>query len=172
MIVVLIGMDGTGKTELFQRLQKAYPKAVYIKESYPGANLVARYVRRDVFETFVRFNRDVTVIYDRATIIDDLVYEPIISKKPSYFDRDYERLSQLLKQCYVVYLTADLDLLKRRIEKRGDHFIGSDQLEAIQQSYQEVFEKLNISPYTIDTTTLTLDQVYDEAMAILRGETK
>jgi len=158
MILVVTGLDGTGKTSTVNELRKIVRHASFIAEPYPGDNLTFKLVRKEVFESHVKWASHINVIYDRATLLEDLVYEELFNGRSSHFEKD-PSIDRTFSKAKFVYLTTDLDTLKVRLKKRGDDYVTPDQLEQLDNKYREVFDKYGIKPFEIDTTMMRVDEV-------------
>lgn len=164
MIIILTGVDGTGKSTVFDGLQQVIKHASFIREPYPGKDVIFRMVRRSVLETFVRFDDNVKVIYDRSTLLDDLVYESVLSGRESIFNQDLHLVANTLSKCHIIRLVCDPEVLSKRFTERGDEYISSGQLDRLSKKYDEVLDELSLKPYVIDTTSLTPQQVLDKVL--------
>ena len=166
MVVILAGCDGTGKSTCFDKLRKSID-ANFIKESY--VKDVDRKVSRVLFTASKIIDDDLT-IYDRATLLDDLVYDPVmINQKSSLLDTfSKEEISGLLRRCLIIYFDVDDFELTKRIESRGDDYINVHQINKIKHSYQEVFDYFQISPIYLDATGLSEDVVFEITKGVIQ----
>lgn len=158
MIVVITGLDGTGKTSTVNELRNIVKNASFVAEPYPGDNLTFKLVRKEMLQLNVKWDNHIKVIYDRATLLEDMVYERLFTGRQSYFEGD-PMIDRVFSKIRFVYLTTDIDTLKIRLKKRGDDYVTPDQLEQLDQKYREVFEKYGIKPLEIDTTMKRPDEV-------------
>lgn len=129
---------------------------VFIKESRTTDDSAKQYRVRRV-ANFV--DSKVNVVYDRATIIDDMVYNPIIDGCKSLLPK--EEVMEILQRCKVIYFECADEELEKRLQYRGDEYITLEHLKAIKARYEEVFAELHIEPIRIDTTCMRLNEVHD-----------
>lgn len=153
MLYIMAGADGTGKSTCFETLKRYLGnKAVFVKESYTPS-IEERFARvRKIAELA---KSDKVVIYDRATVLDDLVYEPVLQKKNSVLCEDvemYHLVEQVLREAKILYFTCENAVLKERLEERGDEYVTFDDIVEIRDTYDEVFEAIGIRPYVFNTT--------------------
>lgn len=166
MVYIFEGLDGTGKTTLVQKLSEE------LKKRNIRHNVIKESVTHDEDEKKDRINRNALLrfrnkitIYDRATIIDDFVYKPVI-------DGEASLLNTLVSdtvcngRTVVFYLEAPIDTLCERIGKRGDEYLDYDglaeQLKTLSEQYEEVFEKLHIIPIRLNAelpTATLIEQI-------------
>lgn len=146
MIYILEGADGAGKSSVFQWLKEHLEDAVFIKESYTPS-LEERKQRVNKFERLLQSGK--TVVYDRATILDDYIYEPIMANAESQLDGSVTW--PLLKQATVIYFDCPVKVLAERLARRGDDYVEEYHLQSIVDAYEEVFASL-IRPYRVDAT--------------------
>lgn len=146
MIYILAGNECTGKTTLFDMLKKGAefrPETTFIKESYTDAD-GAKSIRMLYFlQTLLENNK--TVVYDRATILDDMVYSKVIDgRRPLHYDDCRKILcgKRYTGRYKVIYLDTDVEILKKRLAERGDEYIEPEQLVEIKESYEKVLGML------------------------------
>lgn len=167
MIVILVGPDGSGKTTLYHNLQKQLPYAIFEKGTYPGPDPEIREERKNKFKTYKRLKE--TVIFDRNSLIDDFVYEPLFSGNDSVLAENIPEVQELLKDTKIIYLDCSTAILKKRIKSRGDEFIGVEQLERIKLNYIRSFVKLDIYPYYIDTGIHDEKHVLNTVLEVIKN---
>lgn len=151
MLYIMAGVDGTGKSTCFDTLKRYLGnKAVFIKESYtPSVTERLDRVRKiaELAES------DKVIIYDRATVLDDLVYEPVLQKKDSVlYETMYHLVGHVLRKAKILYFTCEDIALKGRLEERGDEYVTFSDIGKIREKYDRVFEEFGIHPYVFDTT--------------------
>lgn len=159
MVVILEGIDGAGKSTVFEELKLRFGEtATYIKESYPGKDPEERVRRLLLLESCIASKN--LVIYDRSTCIDDLVYEPVIAGQASIFDSDWiGRLSSVLKKCLIIQFVVSSNLAAGRIKVRGDDYVTPEKLHDLHNQYQAVYHKLGLYPVQINVDCLTPSDV-------------
>lgn len=161
MWVMVEGVDGAGKTTIVQKC------AIILGRTEVSAGGVGR---RPVSVQCLSFNtsyKDYIVVptalrkigchilQDRG-VISGPVYEPIMRG-------DRARLSWMLPQveqaaelgATVMFVDADLKALTERVAERGDDYVNTSHLEALQEAYYREIEQwkgLGGKCITIDTT--------------------
>lgn len=168
MVVILCGCDGTGKSTCFSKLRESM-NANFIKESYTSDE--SKKLLRSLY-TSTRVDDHEITIYDRATILDDLVYQRVMANKESnlIFTVGVDTISSVLNRSVVIYFDLDDFALTERLLERGDDFITIHQVNKIKKSYNEIFKKFNINHITLDTTGLSEDDVYNKVKGIIENE--
>lgn len=116
-----------------------------------------------------------TIIADRSIYEDVNVFLPALYHLGALSKRDYDTITQLymIIQRYLpppdllIYMTASVDIIMQRIQKRGLGFdydnITKDYLELIQSYYDKWIKQYRLSPVmSVDTTNSNyLDDKYD-----------
>lgn len=168
MVVILAGCDGTGKSTCFNKLKKSMD-ADFIKESY--TKNIAEKTARALFTASITSNDRLT-IYDRATLLDDLVYDPVMINQESQLipSLGVDFISETLNKCMIIYFDLDDFVLTERLQQRGDDYIKAHQINKIKHSYDRVFEKLDINRVYLDTTNLSVDEVYRKVKGFIENE--
>jgi len=132
-MIVVEGMDNSGKTTLVSRLRFATGASV-IKSCGPQEDY------KDLFlwtrQQLERPNTRPLYIYDRFTIISDPIYSSVIRDKNPFFEHPEGRLliEEFLKQePLIIYCNPGLE----RITKFGKRA----QMEGVIENAEELFEK-------------------------------
>jgi len=158
MIVVFEGIDGVGKTTLCEGLKNVLRDeflsmhVFYHKESSPGKFVTERLERIKLFEKRL-YDKDLH-IYDRATVIDDYVYEPVFTHTVSLLTTSAFLtlwITEMLQHTLVLHICAPMDVVKARLQVRGDEFVSSEQLNEVYCMYSNAYDLLDIKPVCIDS---------------------
>ena len=119
MVFLIEGVDGCGKSTVVQSLRELYPEITYVKEFYPGDSLEERLIRVKTLSNHI--NSTEVVVYDRATALDEFVYEPILAgvggKDPML---DWNKVHPMISKCGIIYLDCSSAVARKRLEDRGD----------------------------------------------------
>lgn len=163
MIYIIVGPDGAGKTTCVKRLQEycafAGDDKLFVKESYTDSS-DNKWQR--VERLYKLFRSGIDVVYDRATVIDDLVYNGITPGEAVSNTRRREYAAALMHtEARVIYMYADVDTLSARVDGRGDEYIRTSQLQAILDGYEATFEELGVEPYRVDTSAMSEDEAFE-----------
>lgn len=147
MLYILAGPDGAGKSTAFEGLKLLLPNAVFVKESHTSS-ITERFDRVCKAEKLLKSGQ--TVIYDRATILDDFIYQPITDGEESQLYRS--NALTVLNQATIVYFDCETSLLTKRLAARGDEYIKETDLPRIKNAYESFFKKHALEIYRIDTS--------------------
>lgn len=153
MVYILAGADGTGKSTWMEKAKLHFGNRYkYEKESHTDDE--AEKVRR-VHKIQKYLNSGVDVIYDRATILDDLIYKPVIEGKESLLNT--EAYANILRRCKVLYFSGETREVAKRVFDRGDDYLNCDTIDQLEQviceimdKYGKVFDKWGIDYDTFD----------------------
>lgn len=149
MVYILAGVDCTGKTTVYNKLKKVLGNAaVFVKESNCPTDKEKRY-RLQKLQALIESGE--TVIYDRATAIDDYVYEPVMAGKDTALDM--LTVQDLLTHCVVIYFHAANETITSRLQYRGDEHVTPDMVPEIVRRYDKFFNELllpNVYPVNVD----------------------
>lgn len=172
MVTILAGNECTGKSTCFAHLRDMveFTQAVdclFVKESHTNSEL-EKLGRVSYARELVASNQ--TALFDRATMLDDLVYNPITDNKQSQLinEQTKEWYVDTLKQCQIIFFECSLDTIKQRLSQRGDEYIDESQLEQIQQGYEAIFEQYGLEPIRINVDGLSEKEVTRKVMEVLR----
>lgn len=166
MVYIVVGVDGTGKTSSIQLLKEYCKRFRYpihfIKESYTASKII-KHKRVQRVREFVESGHD--VVFDRATLIDDLVYNQIVANRTP--DILSDTAAFILNNCTVIYLECDDAILKKRLADRGDEYVSLKDIPKLKEAYKRLFANCGIKPYYIDTTNLSLKETFEQLKGII-----
>ena len=145
MIYILAGPDGAGKSTVVEYLKTVLKDVIFIKESYTS-DVSERYDRLRKVKYLLSCGRD--IVYDRATILDDFIYEPVVAKKESVLNGT--DAIDVLKQVTIIYFNCDDKTLQERLLERGDDYVTFTDIPNIKAQYEKFFEENDLSIYQVD----------------------
>ena len=157
MIYIFEGVDCTGKSTCFNSLKERYEKdIIFIKESYTPS-VQERKDRVHKMNDLLRQNK--TVIYDRATLIDDFVYSGVTSNEEPIFKDQMNLIKEIVQKCVVIHFDCDNEVLLERFKERGDEYVqGFETIQKLKKKYKEIYNFLNVKVLKIDTTYRTINK--------------
>lgn len=151
-VIVIEGVDATGKSSLETMLSESIGHCFNLHTSAPpkGSNsLYYKNALEKVMEFIKVLNQP--IIIDRF-YIGEAVYG-------SYFrdtTLDVQVFERILKRNGVslstIYLHSELDVLKERLNKRGDWYIEESHLPELQTLYSQQISLSKFPVYTLDTS--------------------
>ena len=172
MKIILEGCDCVGKTSTIENLKKYFNNDCIIKHfSNPPKNLSQQdqhnFCKIEYFNelNFSCFN--VPIIYDRY-YFGEQIYAPIYRKySPNYINELENRLND--ENALLILLVADIKDLHKRFD---GIFIKKEQMDKIQETYINLFEKCNLkNKIQISTSKYNVDEVakiiYDKYKSII-----
>ena len=103
-------------------------------------------------------------IYDRATIIDDFVYDFLNDEKHSDLYEYRDIIYSILAHCKVIHLRLDEQTRQKRFDQRGDQYITSDMIRHIKYKYELFYDNVPNVKYIDLTGDLQkdIDKVMEE----------
>lgn len=169
MVYIFVGPDGAGKSTVFDIIRKdsgmANAGVHFIKEDHPRST--DEKVDRMLRLSDVVHDRDRSHIYifDQHTVIDDYVYSVVIDrKKPEINIGD---MLNLLQGQTIFYLYSDIYTLQSRINKRGDEYVGANQLSAIYDRYEALLNTFDMAGINVVEMNTAYQNPEDTAAYVL-----
>lgn len=164
MVIIIEGLDCTGKTTLSKRFSEKY-NFTYIKESYTDSDIEKVNRLNDLFKRVVQ--NDQNYIYDRTTVIDDFVYDFLNEKQSSL--QDYKDLIYaILSQCKIIHLILDEKTRLKRFNERGDQYITNDMIEQIRTNYVRFYTNVkNVHFYDL---TKDIEKDVQNIMEVVKND--
>lgn len=147
-IILLEGCDGAGKSTMAKLLQKLTGYEIVSGSNFELAEKGADYM----FEFLRELSNRQNIIVDRSWL-SNYIYARLYDKN-SMTDAQFEELTRLFdEKSIMIVLTASLDVLVDRINKRGDDYIKTDEIQPILENYL----KLSLQPKYITTTNVFMN---------------
>ena len=152
MVIVLMGVSGSGKTTIGTRLAEVLDwDFVDGDDFHPDAN-VEKMSRGEPLTDEDRrpWLRSIREFIDERLASDDPAIVACSALKPSYRDV----LLDNAEDTHLVYLRGDYDLIRERMEARADHFFDADMLDSQFETLEE--------PSTGEAVIVDIDASPDE----------
>lgn len=171
MIVIVEGMDGTGKTTLVQQLAhrlgvqpRKYVGSLGPSDDYRLA-LVSR-TRSEITELEITFVKGGSVkrLYDRFPLISEAVYGPILRGHNCFGGLYYPLRSRLLAlKTVIVYCRPNRDVIQVNVQQAPQMSGVPEHFGELLDAYDKLFVELTDSPVNsyITVYDYTRDDVQD-----------
>lgn len=151
--VIFEGPDGAGKSTMARRT------AGLLADRSPTIlqHLTSRSALNDYYEPARLWQRGgLNVVQDRY-LVSDLVYAPVLSGVASRLGKTevLHGMAQTVHRAVVIYVTAEEEVLARRLVERGDDLIDPGMLHAILKNYHREmggWEYMGAVVHTVDTS--------------------
>ena len=138
MRFIVVGPDGSGKTTFSKWFAEKYGLE-YVGCTYKESN---KYIR-----TIELLSKD-NIVYDRLYLPDHLVYSSLKNKTLSPEELGaWVGLMNDLKyfgNVIILYVDAPDEILKKRLDIRGDEYIEFDEIKEIRKIYRKVLPELEV----------------------------
>lgn len=166
MVTILTGNECTGKSTCFGLLRKNFEDkkdVLFVKGDYTN-DIEEKWRRACYINSLIESKQE--AVFDRMTVIDDIVYSLVIDGEKSPFASEIF-VHNILRRCRIIYFDSSLDLVVSRLLARGDEYIRPRQVELIHATYEHVFDEFGLDPVRIDVSKLTKEQVYQKVLEVL-----
>lgn len=154
MIVIVEGMDGTGKTTLVQQLAHHLdmkPKK-FVKSSGPDEDcritLVASTISEiNELETASAEGRPIKRLYDRFPLISEAVYGPILRGRNCFGGLYYPLRGRLLAlKTAIIYCRPNRDVIQANVQQAPQMSGVLEHFDELLDAYDKLFEELTETP--------------------------
>lgn len=159
MYIIFEAPDCAGKTTTTIELEKALSESLLDESKFTivkGSSFEhSKCSNEELFEKFKEMLTDEHIIFDRF-IYSNEVYASLYEDFSILTDEQRRFIEREIKgNAIVIYLEAELETLKQRIESRGDEYVTADRLASIQEKYAESISKIEGLPILKFNTTYT-----------------
>jgi len=166
MLIILEGVDCSGKTTVAHRLNRILPRCIYVKNGAVPYNSTdehtinaLKYNYSSLIEFFIKARElNLNVVMDRF-FISELVYSKIKRDYEAAHDPYYAELSLKLEKLFsdalgglIVYVDTPLPLIIERIESRGEDFVKIEEVQLILDRYNQYFTHTSLPHIRIPGT--------------------
>lgn len=145
MRFIVVGPDGSGKTTFSKWFAEKYGLE-YVNCTYREPN---KYIR-----TIKLLNKD-NIVYDRLYLPDHLVYSSLKNETLSLEELGaWVGLMNVLKDfgnVIILYVDAPDEVLKERLDIRGDEYIEFNEIKKIRKIYRKVLPELEVPIVRIES---------------------
>lgn len=160
MVIIVDGLDCSGKSTVYDRLYQESKGMYFVRNAYPGPSDQERLDRLSLFKR--RVSEPYIYVYDRATVIDDPVYEYMFNGRDSILEDLMD--PSIFNNCLVIHFTVEKQEWFRRMVARGDQYVDIDKYDTVVNSYNRFYDKYKPRVEVIDTTSITPEQAYKRVL--------
>lgn len=143
MFIIVSGCDRVGKTSFCNELQKQL-NCEYVHFSVPKD-------KDQAFNDYLSFiknaDNDTTYLIDRFYECEN-IYAPIYRGYKQNNCRMLDALLRMTAKTLFIYIQADLEIIKQRINNIGDDYVKENDIELIVNAYQSYMNEIQL-PYII-----------------------
>jgi len=173
MIIIVEGMDGTGKTTLVQQLAHhldVRPKK-FVKSSGPYEEFKRTLVASTIpelneLETASAKGRPIKRLYDRFPLISEAVYGPILRGRNCFGGLYYPLRSRLLAlKTVIIYCRPDRDVIHTNVQQTPQMSGVREYFDELLDAYDKLFEELMDSP--MNSYITVFDYTQDEVQELI-----
>jgi cytidylate kinase len=156
MLIILEGTDANFKSTIANKLHKLLGFNIVKGSSFE----MAKESNEKLFQRFVEIAEMNNAIVDRY-IYSNLTYAPlykdfsVITTEQQYSIEDY----LLHKNTLLVYLFADSKVIQKRLKERGDDYVKTEEIKAINDKYEEVLKTVRLPVLRMNTEFLNSDVI-------------
>jgi thymidylate kinase len=131
-IIILEGIDGSGKSTLAKKIAEASPLKTTLLHRGP----IQHPVKVEYVDPLFRVNKNELLIADRWHV-GEVIYGPIyrgVSQVEKFLGSIEEILDHF--RAVKVIMSPPLELVKTRLEERGEDYLQPEHVETVYQAYE------------------------------------
>lgn len=166
MNIILCGTDCTFKTTIANKLNKSL-KLPVVK----GSNFeTAMGTNEELYDFLNNVLSKNNQIIDRS-IFSNLVYTAVYPEYTRVTDKQKKLLENKIKEnSVVIYLTASVDTIINRLNKRGDEYVTTNETPQLIEEYSVVMSKAvknKVPVHTFDTGILSSNEIVRQVLNLI-----
>lgn len=145
MILLVEGVDKSGKTSLIQELLKKFPGAIVIKNEHKPTDYSPEFIAgvyAGLYSGLRRLHKtqDPFIILDRSHITE-IVYGHVLRNYNAYEVYDWKKVEEKIKKyTLLVYMYAPQEVLERRYVEEKEEFILEKHIPELLANYEVYLE--------------------------------
>lgn len=154
MIIIVEGMDGSGKTTLVKHLfypLKLIPRK-FVKSFGPEQDYQLKLVADTVaelkeLEIYYLWKKSIYRLYDRFPLISEAVYGPILRGSNCFGELHSHLLRQLLfLEPLIIYCRPEKGIIRENLQKSQQMEGVKEHFEELLAAYDKIYQELTESP--------------------------
>jgi thymidylate kinase len=177
MLIVVEGVDKSGKSTLVEKLVKGLPQAFLMKvgdrpkdNSKDEKDKIKR-LHWKMLRTYVTHFRDSTLILDRS-IISEIVYSKIKRGYEAGKDKEVKEMVKYLADLkpFIIYCRTSIDETKLRMFEQEEDYLKMSEVEPLMIEYDNVMDGLGVSVFPYDYRVTSAEQVIETIKRRMENE--
>ncbi|MEA1004929.1 deoxynucleoside kinase [Bacillus velezensis] len=161
-MIILEGTDCCYKSTVADKLSKELGYPVIKGSSFE----LAKSGNEKLFEHFNKLADEDNVIIDRY-IYSNLVYAKKFKDYSILTEEQQRAIEEKVRhKAKVIYLHADPEVIKQRIQERGDEYINDRDIEPVLELYREVMSDAELHTYSWDTEQWNSDEIVEDLIQL------
>ncbi|MCA1021514.1 hypothetical protein [Halobacillus litoralis] len=161
MLIVVIGVDGVGKSTLIKYMQKKTGYRVLKGSSFEQSDTS----NDQLYSNFFNLGLENNVILDRYFQCN-LTYAPLYGDYAMINDEQVANLEELIRhKAKIIYLYASSKFIKDRIDDRGDNYVKSERVPEILKGYAKVMRESTLPITKVNVEGKTTEEIFKEAFS-------
>jgi gluconate kinase len=164
MIVVIEGVDCTGKTTLAEHLAKELG-LVYLHAGPPEQHPLIEY--EEAIYHNMEWDEDAGLVMDRWHVGEGVW--PLVFDRPSVFNIGMQLHIEMFLEAeggQFVHATAPADVIRKRMADRGEAVLKPEQVELAIELFETRFTGTHPKPFVYDFDQVTLDETMTALQAV------
>lgn len=166
MVIIISGCDRTGKTTFCNQLKTRLTDYEYIHFTAPKT-------KQEAYDRYLNFinqlNPEKLYILDRF-YESEKVYAPIYRNYTIEYNHEFDQLLRNKTQVLFIYVRADLNIIKQRINDVGDDLINIKDIEQICYNYEQYMQNIQLPFITLNNNSFKdLQKNVDTSISIIKN---
>jgi len=151
MVIIISGCDRTGKTTFCNQLKSKLINYEYIHFTAPKTE-------QEAYNKYLNFinqlNPNKLYIIDRF-YESEKVYGPIYRNYNIQYNYDFDKLLRNKVKVLFIYVRADLDIIKQRINDVGDELVSIKDVEQICYNFEQYMQNIQLPFIILNNNSFT-----------------
>jgi thymidylate kinase len=158
MIIILEGNECCFKTTIANKVSKKLNFPIIKGSSFE----LSQCTNEELFKRFKEFAKMDNVIFDRF-IYSNLVYASLYQDYSILNEQQVKEIEDLIKyKAKLFYFFADDQMIRERLQQRGDDYVEEDMISKISEKYIKVIMKSALHKTSYDTGEWSSDEIVED----------
>lgn len=168
MLIIVEGIDKSGKSTLVEKLVKGLPRAFVMKvgdrpkdNSKPERDKIKE-LHWKMLRAYVTHFKDSTLILDRS-IISEIVYSKIKRDYDAGKDKEIKEMVKYMEDLkpFIIHCRTSIDEVKLRMFEQEEDYLQMTEVEPLIIRYDDILDGLGVSVFPYDYRITKPEQVIE-----------
>lgn len=163
--IVVVGVDGAGKTTFINRLAEEITYDVVKGSSF---TMSEGKTNEELFEEFNKLCEMENVIFDRFTYCN-YIYASMFDDYASLTESQIKKIEHKIKNdTLLIFITANTNTIESRFKTRGEDYVDISQVDEIKTKYFNILDDTVLTRLNFNTTYIGTEEMVNCVLPFIK----